>query len=216
MQKSLFLLYLLLILIAVACTHQPTATNTKPLITDNIEKPVEKIEKKDEKQENNAVVPIKEFSSRITKKPFGIYITPKNSPVQPERFTGYHTGVDVEYGDIEYEVAIVAITDGIVERSEWVSGYGGVMAIRHIIDNKKYLAIYGHLNPDKLTPKGKNVIKGGQIGILGKGMSIETDGERKHLHFALYTGDDINLRGYVNNEGELSAWVDPVIFFPSF
>lgn len=46
------------------------------------------------------VLPIAEFEKRITKKPFGIYITPQNSPVQPERFTGYHTGVDVEYEDI--------------------------------------------------------------------------------------------------------------------
>jgi hypothetical protein len=33
----------------------------------------------------------------LQKKPFGIYITPENSPVQPENFTGYHTGIDVEY-----------------------------------------------------------------------------------------------------------------------
>ena len=38
---------------------------------------------------------------RITKKPFGIFITTQNSPVQPERFSGYHTGVDVEYKDAE-------------------------------------------------------------------------------------------------------------------
>jgi len=34
-----------------------------------------------------------------------IYITPQTSPVQPERFTGYHTGVDVEYNDIKSEQA---------------------------------------------------------------------------------------------------------------
>src|SRR3990167_7147055 len=38
--------------------------------------------------------PISDWLSRITKKKFGQYITPQTSPVQPERFTGYHTAAD--------------------------------------------------------------------------------------------------------------------------
>src|SRR5690348_16155292 len=40
--------------------------------------------------------PISNAAARVTKKPFGIYVTPQNSPVQPERFTGFHTGTDFE------------------------------------------------------------------------------------------------------------------------
>src|SRR5579863_6635904 len=40
--------------------------------------------------------PISGGLSRVTKKPFGIYVTPQNSPVQPEKFTGFHTGIDFE------------------------------------------------------------------------------------------------------------------------
>jgi murein DD-endopeptidase MepM/ murein hydrolase activator NlpD len=160
------------------------------------------------------VVPVREFAGRITKKPFGIFIAPETSPVQPERFRGYHTGVDVEYSDIENEVAVFAIADGLVERSRWVGGYGGLVAIRHLIEGKEYLAIYGHLDPDSLVGKDQSVTKGQQIGVLGKGFSLETDGERKHLHFALYTGSDLNLKGYVESLDQLSSWVDPKTILP--
>src|SRR3990172_8522253 len=56
--------------------------------------------------------PLERASERVTKKPFGIYITPQNSPVQPERFRGYHTAVDIEYGDVSEEVPVYAIWDG--------------------------------------------------------------------------------------------------------
>lgn len=161
----------------------------------------------------SVVLPIGQFFERITKKPFGIYITPKISPVQPERFTGYHTGADVEYQDVTGTVPVQAIADGIVERSGWVSGYGGMLAIRHNIDGQKYLAIYGHLNPASLIANGQSVVKGEQIGILGLGFSRETDNERRHLHFALYPGSDINIKGYVQSAKELINWIDPVKFF---
>lgn len=165
-----------------------------------------------EKKEINIVAPVKDFKARITKKPFGIFITPETSPIQPERFSGFHTGVDVEYEDVEDDVAVLAIADGLVKYSEWVAGYGGVIAIRHQINNKEYLAVYGHLNPVTLITKGK-VIKGEQIGILGQGNSPETDGERKHLHFALYLGKDLNLKGYVEVKDQLLDWIDPMTIF---
>ncbi|MCL5774898.1 MAG: hypothetical protein M1333_01655, partial [Patescibacteria group bacterium] len=40
--------------------------------------------------------PLDKALERVTKKPFGIKISPQNSPVSPERFSGFHTGVDFE------------------------------------------------------------------------------------------------------------------------
>src|SRR4030067_1140465 len=40
--------------------------------------------------------PINRADERVTKKPFGIFITPQNSPIQPEKFSGFHTGADFE------------------------------------------------------------------------------------------------------------------------
>jgi hypothetical protein len=46
------------------------------------------------------------FVQRVTKKPFGLYVDPDNSPVQPEMFTGYHTGADAEYDDTAVGVSV--------------------------------------------------------------------------------------------------------------
>ncbi len=195
----------LLIILIVLTGFSFLIFQAKPLTTDNIP------EIKEEPEIENTE-PIDEFKERINKKPFGIFITPETSPVQPERFSGYHTGVDVEYEDIENEVSVFAIADGLVKYSGWVSGYGGLLAIQHTVNEKEYLAIYGHLNPDSLVEKDEKVVQGQQIGILGEGNTNETDFERKHLHFAIYSNSDINLKGYVNNESELNDWIDPEIF----
>lgn len=164
--------------------------------------------------EDNLVLPIAEFHQRITKKPFGIFITPENSPVQPERFSGYHTGVDVEYDDVSGEVTVQAIADGTVLSAQRASGYGGVVAIQHKINGQTTIAIYGHLDPASLVKANATVKAGQQLGILGEGDSPETDGERKHLHFALIPGTALDRRGYVANEEELKRWRDPLTLFP--
>lgn len=93
------------------------------------------------------------------------------------------------------------------------SGYGGVVAVRHTINNQPHIVIYGHLDPASLPPVGKQLSAGEVIGNLGKGFSNETDGERKHLHLAILGGDKIDLRGYVQSKAELSRWIDPVSLF---
>lgn len=72
------------------------------------------------------VPPLDQALLRITKKPFGIFITPSTSPVQPERFHGYHTGVDFETFPDEQNtaVAVHAICSGKLLRRAWASGCG--------------------------------------------------------------------------------------------
>ncbi len=158
------------------------------------------------------VEPVADFSNRITKKPFGVYITPQNSPVQPERFSGYHTAVDVEYEDVAGEVPVVAMADGKVVVSRTANGYGGVLLIQHEIDGEAVQSLYGHLDPASLAAVGSTVEAGEQIGILGDGGTAETDGERKHLHFGILKGATSDIRGYVSGENELATWYDPVSF----
>lgn len=157
------------------------------------------------------IEPVYGFKERITKKPFGIFITPNTSPVQPDRFTGYHTGVDAEFGDIVEDVPVRAIADGTVVVSTWATGYGGVAVIKHTIDNVSLFAIYGHLDPARFLPPSTTQVKAGdQIGILGDDHSQETDGVRKHLHFSLYTGEKIDFHGYVETKEELALWLNPL------
>lgn len=156
--------------------------------------------------------PIADMKNRITKKPFGIFITPQNSPVQPERFSGYHTGVDVEYDDVSGDVPVKAIAAGEVTAARDASGYGGVVVIRHKVDGEQVQSLYGHLDPSSIPSVGTSVTAGQQIGMLGEGETNETDGERKHLHFAIIKGATPDIRGYVQNQSELSAWHDPIEF----
>lgn len=159
------------------------------------------------------VVPIADFFSRVTKKPFGIYITPATSPIRPEKFTGYHTGADAETTPAEatIDVPVYAMAAGTVVFAGHVNGYGGVIIIRHSIGTEHVLSLSGHLRMTSFTIKvGSSVTAGEKITVLGTGYTTETDGERKHLHFGLIKGWTINYKGYVPTQSQLSAWDDPV------
>ena len=162
------------------------------------------------------IQPTYEFKNRITKKPYGIFITPQTSPVQPDKFTGFHNAVDIEYGDVSTDVPVRAIANGTIILSKYASGYGGVIVIKHEINNQSLVALYGHLDPEQMLPEGTDVELGQKIGILGDGHTHETDGARKHLHFSIMpynSQDKLDIRGYVNTEEDLSKWIDPLIFF---
>lgn len=158
--------------------------------------------------------PVARFRERVTKKPFGIYVSPRRSPVQSERFTGYHTGADAEYGDVSGDVPVYSIAPGRIIAARSASGYGGVVAIQHTIQDSPVIGIYGHLRPSSLPSVGAEVARGQSIGVLGAGFSQETNDERKHLHFALLNGIAVDLKGYVQNQNELSGWQDPLKILP--
>ncbi|MDP3997399.1 MAG: M23 family metallopeptidase [Candidatus Andersenbacteria bacterium] len=156
------------------------------------------------------IEPVAQFKQRVTKKPFGIYVTPQNSPVQPERFTGYHTGADTEYADIAGPVPVYSVAAGRILTAQWVSGYGGLVAEQITINNQPIIAIYGHLNPSSLPSVGQQISADEQVGLLGTDYTNQTDGERKHLHFSLVKDTAVNLKGYVQNKSALSDWIDPM------
>ena len=163
------------------------------------------------------VDPLSDARSRVTKKPFGIHIDPKHSPVSPERFTGYHTGVDFETAPAEQDadVPIYAICSGKLLVKEYASGYGGVASESCTLDGAPVTVIYGHLRLASIAAKAGAALEAGEeIGVLGKGYSSETDGERKHLHLGIHKGAAVNLHGYVATEAELSAWIDPLTVIP--
>jgi murein DD-endopeptidase MepM/ murein hydrolase activator NlpD len=159
--------------------------------------------------------PVAGFYERIVKKHFGIFITPDTSPVQNDRFTGYHTGVDAEFTDTTDEVPVYAITDGTIVFRGWAPGYGGLIVLRHRIDGKEVFALYGHMDPESFPPPTTtSVHRGDQIAILGEDHSHETDGVRKHIHFSIFTGEILDMRGYVQTEAELESWLNPLDFYP--
>jgi len=164
-------------------------------------------------EEKSIVEPINDALSRVTKKPFGIKISPDDSPVQPERFYGYHTGVDFETSPDEQEtdVTVYAICDGPVVLKRTVTGYGGVLVQRCILDGEEVTVLYGHLRLKSIQAElNEKLLKGQPIGLLGQGYSDETDGERKHLHLAIHKGASTVLLGYVQEPARLNEWIDPL------
>ncbi len=161
-------------------------------------------------------LPIADGFSRITKKTFGLYVTPTNSPVQPERFTGYHTGTDFEttLSETSADVVVRAACSGPVRLARWVSGYGGVVVQSCVLGSQSVTVLYGHLRITSVTVRiGSGLNAGQSFAVLGRGYSQETDGERKHLHFAIHRGTTIDLRGYVQKKSDLNQWIDPMSFF---
>lgn len=163
--------------------------------------------------ESSWTAPIDEFTTRNTKKNFGLYVTPANSPVSPEKFTGYHTGVDIEYSDVSGEVKVKAVATGIVKVARFIDGYGGLVAIEHDWQDQKLFVVYGHLDPKSLVKENATVAQGDTIGILGDKSADETDNERKHLHFAVRRTQESNLRGYVTAAEALRDWYNPYDLF---
>jgi hypothetical protein len=156
--------------------------------------------------------PISNAKSRITKKPFGIYITPATSPIQPEKFSGYHTGVDFETtpAEAKIDVPIYAVCNGQILVKKWVSGYGGVIVESCTIEGQAVTVLYGHVDitGSFVSGVGSSITAGQHLVNLAPGYSYYTDGERKHLHLGIHKGSAIEYRGYVQSAGELSAWMD--------
>ena len=157
------------------------------------------------------VDPIDRASARVTKKPFGIFITPADSPVQPERFTGYHTGTDFELSPEEtgHSVTVRAVCTGPMILKLAVKGYGGVAIQQCVLYGEPVTVLYGHLARSSIQAAFRqNLSPGEPIGTLGTGFSKEADGERAHLHFAIHCGDQVEMKGYVQTKEELDGWVD--------
>jgi len=155
--------------------------------------------------------PLSNALERVTKKPFGVYITKQNSPVQPERFSGYHTGVDFETTPDEQktDVAVYAVCEGKLAMKKQATGYGGVAVQSCMLDGKAVTIVYGHVRLASILQNVGETLKAGQtFAVLGNGYSTETDGERKHLHLGIHAGFSVSILGYVQSKSVLSQWLD--------
>jgi murein DD-endopeptidase MepM/ murein hydrolase activator NlpD len=160
--------------------------------------------------------PLDRGEEREKKLTFGLFVTPnpEENPIDPpERFVGYHSALDVEIFPEEesVEVPVKAACDGKILQTETIPGYGGVIIQSCRINEEDVTVLYGHL--DFKTFKkivGDQVTQGEQIGFLGDEKSPETGQTRKHLHFGIHRGTEIEVRGYVQKESELGEFIDPL------
>lgn len=162
--------------------------------------------------------PISRYNERIKIKWYGKKVLSSDPiPTCGRSFSGYHVGDDLEIfpGEKNREINVYAITSGVVKQTGNVGGYGGLVVIESMIAGQKYTIYYGHIKDTLGLAVGQSVKVGQKLAILGTGCSTETDGERKHLHFAIHTGPAIDVRGYVPSTNYLKNWIDPKQFLAS-
>lgn len=129
-----------------------------------------------------------------------------------DHYTGYHTAIDVEYtfpADAQRDIPVRAVADGTVIYAASVSGYGGVIVVRHTAP-EPVTTLYGHVRLSDAVKVGQTVRAGDRLASLGTGFSTETSGARKHLHFAVHKGSAPDLNGYEQSLAALnSGWYNP-------
>jgi murein DD-endopeptidase MepM/ murein hydrolase activator NlpD len=220
--KKIYLIFLIIVVAVIfylvrSYSQKNLVTiSTQKVQTDFFDNQVEVLAEDMPKNDGqNFSSPIDRTKERVTKKPFGIFVTPQNSPVKPERFRGYHTGTDFEIfpEEMDREIELKAICSGKLLMKNYANGYGGIMIESCELDGKPITVIYGHLKLDSIKAKlGDSINAGDIIGILGADKSVETNGERKHLHLGLHKGGNFDIRGYVNSKKQLSDWIDPCLY----
>jgi murein DD-endopeptidase MepM/ murein hydrolase activator NlpD len=160
--------------------------------------------------------PLDRAAERVTKKLFGLEVSPERSPVSPERFAGFHTGVDFEVFDQERsaDVEVRAVCGGPLVVTRQASGYGGVAVQECLRGDEPVTMVYGHLRLSSVQASvGQYLAPGDRLGLLGADGTAETDGERRHLHLGVHRGRAVDLRGYVGRRDELGTWLDPLPLF---
>lgn len=159
--------------------------------------------------------PIKEYDRREKKLTFGRYVSPtlKDNPIQPpERFTGYHAGLDIEIfsDEADQDVPVTAACDGSVLTTGSLDGYGGVVMQVCVWQGSEVTVLYGHLDPASFRQEaGESVQRGTTIGLLAHTRTPESGFTRKHLHVGVRRGIKTDVPGYLQNQESLKDYLDP-------
>lgn len=195
-----FPVFLLTFLLTLnGCTFIPTT----PQPSDTPDQP--NLSLADVPPQPQMVWPMDGFEARVTFKRFGQEVH--------DRFNGFHVGDDGEVSEeeIKTEVPVYAMADGTVLYRNHLSGYGGVLVLEHEIDGQRINSLYGHIDLGQtLVRLGDKVHAGTPIAYLGDDNSRETDGERKHLHFGIYSGAQLRLNGYAAKRSDIDPWINPI------
>jgi len=167
-------------------------------------------------------LPIDGYFERQTMKGFGFNVTPEfhqqhrelfpNNGL-PNQFKGYHAGVDVEYSTpaaADVAVPVRSIAAGEVAYVGTVPGYGGLIIVRHT-QPEKVTSLYGHVRlSDAPVKLGDRVTAGQTLATLGEQFTPDTSGARKHLHFGIHRGLEVDRGGHEPTQQGLKAeWYSP-------
>ncbi len=145
------------------------------------------------------VYPMANYTTQRTANIFGQYL----SPASGQRFSGYHTGDDIEVANVAADPPVFALTNATVVRKETVPGLGGVVILEFSEGGVIYHALYGNLDLGLEFPEvGEAVTAGQLLGYLGD--------DRQHLFFSIYpyTGAEL-FASYTEADSDLTLWENP-------
>ena len=127
-------------------------------------------------------VPIGKPSSGAVTSHFGYRKSPFSGKAE------FHGGIDFRgtAGD-----SVTATADGVVEKAEWVGGYGRTVVVKH---KKGYKTLYAHLSKINVA-RGQKVSVGDIIGEVGS--SGRSTGPHLHYEITRY-GKRLNPKRYVS------------------
>ncbi len=205
--SNLIVIIVVPLLLGVAC-HKSSVT--KKVDKNSLGVTAQEIVAESELDNSQVVFPIIGYVEKRVKQVYGQYVT---EPVE-----GYHTGDDVEVNQSQKDdIPIASVADGEIIYKKWTANYGGLVVIKHLIDQNELKIFYGHLRLASISKNvGDKVTKGEIIGMLGADRSYDTDNQRRHLHFGIYQGSDINLSVAVSKPEQLVNWLNPTDFFQKY
>lgn len=160
--------------------------------------------------------PLENWENRPKLLTFGLHVTPNpdENPIDPpERFTGFHTALDLEIfpDEADKQVKVMAICEGKIIFENVVEGYGGVLVQSCVLNEQEVTVLYGHIDPATFKITKDIVIPAGtHIANLSPAQSPASGDTRKHLHLGIHKGGKLELRGYVQQQSELSEFIDPL------
>ncbi|MFH1637876.1 MAG: peptidoglycan DD-metalloendopeptidase family protein [Candidatus Woesearchaeota archaeon] len=107
---------------------------------------------------------------------------------------GYHWGIDIlspegtpVFASDEGKVIDAYAIDDLTEDFGGET-YGNYVVLQGKYGSKNVFTLYGHLaNINNSYREGQIIAKGEQIGVLGKGFTVENGGWPPHLHFQVAT-----------------------------
>ncbi|MGL5830853.1 MAG: M23 family metallopeptidase [Candidatus Altimarinota bacterium] len=171
-------------------------------------------------QSGNLTWPLEKSWEREQLLTFGLYVTPdaENNPINPpERFSGFHTALDLEVlpGEEDSDVSVKAICTGKVTFAGSAEGYGGVFVHTCVLNEEVVSVLYGHMDADSFQLEvGDEIQKATEIGKLAQAKTAANGYTRKHLHLGIHKGEMGIFKGYVQSETELGEFIDPSSLLP--
>jgi len=126
-----------------------------------------------------------------------------------------HCGVDVDRDATGKPVK--AIKEGLVKHVKTFKEWDSVICIEHTSkQGNKYTSVYWHIEQLKVN-EGQKVLKGQQIGVIGKNNGIRSYGD--HLHFGIRYApynSKMSLKGALNKADFPEKFINPVEFLNKY